>query len=159
MNAIKVQRDISNKGAWTSLLIGGPIGVVTIFVFFFGVILLLAQLSGEGLPGMGFYFRFRFPSIGMACALVISLWFTGGLVERCLLNKQGLLLVSLKYSAVTNIFIWTCFALVDFVANYPGFDIYSGLLLPLIMGLISTVLSSFTIGLLICYIIRKRLRA
>ena len=143
---------LSNKGSWISLLVGGPIGVfmvALVFAFFIGLIVLL---SGEGLGAMGIFFIYYEAVIGLVCAFLFSLWFTGRIAQYYLMKGRGLLFTSFMYSLVTNVFIWSVFIAVKLLTY---FDLFWGVILPCIAFLISTTLSVFTIGLLICFLIRK----
>ena len=128
-------------------------GILTVLVFFWGGLAVVAGLTGEGLPAMGLYAMYHDATIGLGCAFLLSLWFTGRFAEKSILRNQKILRVSAKYSFTTNVFIWTVFII---IRSVDKFDFVFGLIFPLIFFSFATITSIFTVGLLICYVIRKR---
>lgn len=145
---------MTNKGSWISLLIGAPIGLMLIGLFSFLIIVATTLISqGEGLLTMVIEAFYYYPFIGLTISFLLSLWFTGRLAEIALRKKQTL---SWKYSLITNLIMWSTFILVHLAQFHENFDFTFGFIIPLILGFFSTIFSIFTIGLLICYIIKKR---
>lgn len=145
---------LTHKGSWTSLLLGGPIGVIFIALFCFAALMFVTTVTQEGLPGIGLYYYFRIPVLTMTTIFILSLWPTGRLAEYLLRQDQPLLSVAFKYSVVTNIVC--CLTLLLTVAiSYNSLTI--DLFFVIIPFLLTTLLSTFTIGLLICYVIRRRI--
>lgn len=154
----------SNIGPRTSLVIGGPIGIAAIAIGFFGALVLSVVLSGEGLAAMGLYGMFLTPTIFAAIGFLLSLWYAGRVVQSSFEKGQGLLWISTKYSFITNLFVWLTFMIASRIGasnseieSLRQGDIFFNFWLPFVLFIFSTILSSFTVGLFISRLIRKRL--
>ena len=145
---------MTNKGSWTSLIIGLPTGVFTILIVFLGGLALVGLLTQEGLPGIGLFYMYKTPVIVMTIVFTLLLWPTGRLIESEIIKERKLLLISFKYSAIINSIL---FIVILIVTSLDGLDLFFGLILPLILFIPSTIISTFTVGLLITNTIKRRI--
>ena len=146
--------NITNKGSWTSLIIGGPIGLLAILLVFFGGLVAVGIITQEGLPGIGLFYIYKTPVIVMTIVFILMLWPMGRLIESNILKGQKLLFISFKYSAIINL---TLFLIILIMTSFDTFDLFLGLIAPFILFGLATILSTFTVGLLITKIIKKRI--
>ncbi len=121
---------MTNKGSWTSLIIGLPTGVFTILIVFLGGLALVGLLTQEGLPGIGLFYMYKTPVIVMTIVFTLLLWPTGRLIESEIIKGRKLLLISFKYSAIINSIL---FIVILIVTSLDGLDLFFGLILPLIL--------------------------
>ena len=149
MNPDPIAKRQSSK---TSLLIGGPIGVLTVlFVLLFPV-----MLTGEGLTTIAILGGYQYAIIGLLISFIIALWLSGKTVYADILKGKKLIQISFKYSWSINLIIWSTFIIVTVIDNFKTF---SWLLVvpPFFAFFICTGLTTFTLGLLICYIIKRQM--
>ncbi|MFD1015504.1 hypothetical protein [Winogradskyella rapida] len=133
----------------TSYLIGAPIGILTI-VATIGIPLLL---TGEGLLTIAIIGTYRISTIGLVVAFLIALWIGGELAYRNIKSGKSLLLTSFKYSTVVNLIIWTTFCLI--VGLTVTEERFLMVIPPIIAFVVCTILTTFSIGLLIAYVIKR----
>ena len=145
---------MTNKGSWTSLIIGLPTGVLIILIVFLGGLALVGLLTQEGLPGIGLFYLYKTPVIVMTIVFTLLLWPTGRLIESEIIKGRKLLRISFKYSAIINSIL---FIVILIVTSLDGLDLFFGLFLPLLLFVPSTIISTFTVGLLITNTIKKRI--
>jgi hypothetical protein len=108
---------------------------------------------GEGLTSMSIILGYRFQTLGLIAAFIIALWFGGKLAYKNINKGKSLILTSFKYSTLMNLIIWTIFCL---IVGQPIEDHNFIFTLPAIIAfLVSTILTTFTFGLLISYIIKR----
>jgi hypothetical protein len=131
-----------------SYLIGAPIGIFTIIA----TIIISLLYSREGISSMSIIMGYGFPTLGLIAAFIIALWFGGKLAYINVNKGKSLILTSFKYSTFVNLLIWTTFCLIVYQTIED--DSFKYMLPAIIVFLISTILSTFTIGLLISYIIK-----
>ena len=150
---------------WTSLAVGGPIGIAAIAFGFFAALMLSATLTGEGLAAIALYGMFMTPTIFAAIAFLLSLWYAGRVVQVSFEKGQGLLWVSAKYSFIINFIVWLTFmvaarieVLNSEIESLREGDMFFNFWLPCVAFIFSTVTSSFTVGLFISRLIRKKLQ-
>lgn len=110
---------MTNKGSWTSLIIGLPTGVFTILIVFLGGLALVGLLTQEGLPGIGLFYMYKTPVIVMTIVFTLLLWPTGRLIESEIIKGRKLLLISFKYSAIINSIL---FIVILIVTSLDGLD-------------------------------------
>lgn len=91
--------------------------------------------------------------IGLVVAFLIALWIGGKLAYKNIKNGKSLLLTSFKYSTVVNLIIWTTFCLI--VGLTVAEEKFLMMIPPIIAFVVYTILTTFTIGLLISYVIRR----
>jgi hypothetical protein len=132
-----------------SYLIGAPIGIFTIIA----TIIISLLYSREGISSMSIIMGYGFPTLGLIAAFIIALWFGGKLAYINVNKGKSLILTSFKYSTFVNLLIWTTFCLIVYQTIED--DSFKYMLPAIIVFLISTILSTFTIGLLISYIIKR----
>jgi biotin transporter BioY len=141
-----------NKQLWQSILIsyliGAPIGILTIIA----TIIIPVLYSREGISSMSIIMGYGFPTLGLIAAFIIALWFGGKLAYKNVNKGKSLILTSFKYSTFVNLIIWTTYCLIVYQTIED--DSFKYMLPAIIVFLISTILSTFTIGLLISYIIK-----
>ena len=144
------------RSAWTSVLIGGPIGIVVILMTIF----LPVILTGEGLFMLAFGLSYAHATIGFVIAFIFSLWVAGKKAFSDLSNGQSLILTSRKYSVNINIYCWLTFIVIAAIDNYlNGLFNWYILVPPIVLLLICPVLTTFSVGLLVCYIIKGQIPA
>ena len=140
-----------NKDLKTSLLnsyfIGLPVGIG----FIAATIFLPSMFSGEGLLTMIMLVSFGQAIAGLTISFVFSLWIGAIIAKNSIKNGDKLIITSFKYSGIINLIIWTVFG---FIAVLNPDNEFNSLLLPLIACVISTIVTTITIGLLICYCIK-----
>lgn len=143
-----------NIGGWTSVKIGAPIGLVSMF---FGL-LMPATLFGEGFILAMAAPLLVYPTLGLIISFLIILWYAGRRATDNLAKGQNLFLVSIKYSATINSVIWTVFYLVLlFVTKGVGAETF--LYLPVVFLIIGVIMAPLTIGLFICFMIKRKITA
>jgi hypothetical protein len=142
-----------------TLLIGGPVGLLSMCACLLAIYVYVFDQNPWMLMILFIYIK---PMAYMALVMLLSLWFVGRYIERCVLRGQALLVIAFKSSMVVSFAMWFTYAITVFVqmnsifetALYPTH--YSDLKLP-VVGFVSTVLlSTFTIALLIAFIVRRR---
>ncbi len=140
------------KGISTSYLIGTPIGLLTIFIVF----LIPAALTGEGLAPMGMVAVYCKSIVGLIISFLIALGVGGHNVVKDLRNQKSLIKTSFRYSLTVNAIVWSVFIFLTILDNNEG--LLTFLLPPIIAFVFCTAITTFTLGLLICYTIKKRQR-
>jgi bacteriorhodopsin len=133
----------------TSYLIGAPIGIfvvcATIFVPSF--------LFGEGLMTIVILGTYGISTIGLVVAFLIALWIGGKLAYKNIKSGKSLLLTSFKYSTAVNLIIWTTFCLI--IGLTVAEERFLMMIPPIIAFVVCTILTTFSIGLLISYMIKR----
>lgn len=133
----------------TSYLIGAPIGILTVIATFWIPLL----LTGEGLLTIVIIGTYGISTVGLVIAFLVALWIGGKLAYRNIQNGKSLLLTSFKYSSVMNLIIWTTFGvIVGLTATEERFLM---MIPPFIAFVVCTILTTFSIGLLIAYLIKR----
>ena len=133
----------------TSYLIGAPIGILTVIA----TIWIPLLLTGEGLLTIVVIETYGISTIGLVIAFLIALWIGGKLAYRNIKSGKSLLLTSFKYSTVVNLIIWTTFCLI--VGLTVTEERFLMMIPPIIAFVVCTVLTTFSIGLLIAYVIKR----
>lgn len=133
----------------TSYLIGTPIGILTIVA----TIWIPLLLTGEGLLSIVILGAYGISTIGLVVAFLIALWVGGKLAHENIINGKSLILTSFKYSTVVNLIIWATFCLI--VALTVTEERFLMMIPPIIAFVVCTILTTFTIGLLIAYVIKR----
>jgi hypothetical protein len=148
------ERDIrlAKFGGYMSLLIGLPVGFSAILLSLY----LLIGRSDEGLAIMGFLIMYGFSVLGLSVSFIFSLWFAGRRIAGNLIKGDSILRASYKYSFTVNSIIWTVFILLSYRKDM-GLQNVVFSIPPLILGLVCAVCTTFTLGLLICSIVDRRL--
>lgn len=110
-------------------------------------------VTGEGLLTSALLGGYGIPTIGLIIAFLISLWFGGKLAYLNIQNGKSLLLTSFNYSAVVNVIIWTTFCLiVGLTATEESFLM---MIPPITAFFVCTALTTFSIGLILAYLIKR----
>lgn len=133
----------------TSYLIGAPIGILTIVA----TIWIPLLLTGEGLLTIVILGAYGISTIGLVVAFLIALWIGGKLAHENIINGKSLILTSFKYSTVVNLIIWATFCLI--VALTVKEERFLMIIPPIIAFVVCTILTTFSIGLLIAYVIKR----
>jgi hypothetical protein len=168
MDTVFNARKAVRRGAWISLLIGAPVGVSMVLVVFGYTVFLAVDSSGEGLPAMAIFGLYGYPTFGLIIAFLFALWGAGKRVVKDISEGRNLLNASFRYSKRVNLVIWTVFMSVTFIYSIvialsmpagfgSGFSFLS-LVPPIIAAILCTLITPFTIGLLICYIISRSVK-
>lgn len=140
------------KAARISYAMGLPIGLFAIaFTFALPVV-----LSGEGLAYFLIGGAYGYAILGLILSFPLALRFGARHAVDSIFDNESLLRTSVKYTLVVNAIIWSVFAAITIFQN--GTE--AGLLIgpPLILFAISAGLSPFTISLLICHAIARRIK-
>lgn len=146
------RQQLQRKGGLISLLIGGPVGL-----FVLGLsILIPSMITGEGLFLMAFFPMNKFPILGLVISFFIMLWIAGKQATDNLLNNHSLFWTSTKYSLTINAVIWSVFIITFAIVNRQDYEWFYGLFVPIIFALISVAFTPFTVGLIVCYVIKRR---
>ncbi|WP_439127546.1 hypothetical protein [Polaribacter sp.] len=132
-----------------SYLIGVPIGLLTVIATIYIPLL----LTGEGLLTMVVLIAYKVSIIGLLITFLIALWVGGIVAYQNAKISTPLLLISLKYSTVINLIIWTTFCLIIGVTETK--DVFFMMLPAIIAFFVCTILTTFSIGLLISYLIKR----
>tara|TARA_B100000767_G_scaffold237120_1_gene231200 strand:+ start:449 stop:937 length:489 start_codon:yes stop_codon:yes gene_type:complete len=133
----------------TSYLIGAPIGILTVIA----TIWIPLLLTGEGLLTMVIIGTYGASTVGLVIAFLIALWIGGKLAHKNINNGKSLILTSFKYSTIVNLIIWTTFCLI--VGITVTEEIFLMMIPPIIAFVVCTILTTFSIGLLIAYVIKQ----
>ena len=133
----------------TSYLLGAPIGVFTVIA----TIWIPLLLTGEGLLTIVIIGAYGISTIGLVVAFLIALWFGGKLAYKNINKGKSLLLTSFKYSLLVNVIIWSTFCVI--IALTAEKERFLLMIPSIIAFFVCTILTTFTIGLLITYIIKR----
>ena len=134
------------KSIATTYLIGLPIGLFFIFYFLF------AMVSSMDTLMFVLFGPYVFTPIGLIVAFILSLWWAGRSTYNMLEEGHSLVLTSFVSSAIVNGCVWGMFILITIITAGINFVI-----LPIFFFFFCLVASSFTINLLIVYVIKRRL--
>ncbi|MBK0403712.1 hypothetical protein I5M27_11995 [Adhaeribacter sp. BT258] len=143
---------LRRKGILSSYLIGTPLGLITIFLFFS----IPAMLTGEGLATMSLFAVYGKAVVGLIISFLIALGLAGYSAAVDLENQKTLLKSSFKFSLIVNSIIWSVFILLTILDN-DGKNFWLYLIPPIIAFLVCTAITTFTIGLLICNSIKQKI--
>jgi hypothetical protein len=135
------------KSILTSYLIGAPIGILTI------IATILLIMTGEGVVTLLVFEIYGISIVGLLIAFLFALWIGGKLAYQNIKSGKSLLLTSLKYSTIVNLIIWLTFCLI--VGLTVTEDRFLMMIPPIIAFVTCTILTTFTIGLLIVYLIKR----
>ncbi len=144
---------MKNKGAWISVAIGAPLGLLLIFLICVCILVFTAAITQEGLPAISLFYFYRIPIIVMTIVFLVSLWPAGLFAEKLILKNKNILNVSFLYTFAVNVLSFLSIFLTSFVFQ---FDLFFSFILPLVFLSLTTLISTFTVGLLICKIIQKK---
>ncbi len=137
------------KSIIISFLFGAPIGILAFTLTIF----IPSFLSGHTLNTillLGYYGK---SIIGLLLSFTVALWIGGKLAFKCINHGNSLIVTSFKYSAVINLIIWFTFIFIVLLTFED--DKILMIIPPIISFIISTILSTFTIGLLVSSEIRN----
>jgi hypothetical protein len=132
-----------------SYMIGAPIGILTIIA----TIWIPLLLTGEGLLTIVILGTYGISTIGLVVAFLIALWIGGKIAYKNIKSGKSLLLTSLKYSTVVNLIIWSTFCLI--IGLTVKEEKFLMMIPPIIAFFVCTILTTFSIGLLISYVIKR----
>lgn len=133
----------------TSYLIGAPIGIFVVFATIF----VPSFLFGEGLMTIVILGTYGISTIGLIVAFLIALCIGGKLAYNNIKSGKSLLLTSFKYAIVVNLIIWTTFCLI--IGLTVTEERFLMMIPPIIAFVVCTILTTFSIGLLISYMIKR----
>ncbi len=130
-----------------SYLIGLPLGLgmIAATIFF------PSMFSGEGILTFIMLVSFGKAIAGLAISFVLSLWLGAIIAKNSIHKGDKLLLTSFKYSSSINIVIWTVFGIIALLN--PENEWKTGLI-TITAFILFTLITTFSIGLLIIYRIR-----
>jgi len=137
------------KSILASYLIGLPIGILTIIM----TIWIPLLLTGEGLLTIAVVGAYGISTIGLVVSFLIALWFGGKLAYKNINNGNSLILISFKYSIIVNLIIWATFCII--IGLSAKSEIFLKMIPAIIAFIVCTILTTFSIGLLISYVIKR----
>ncbi len=137
------------KSILTSYLIGAPIGILTIVSTIFAPLL----LTGEGLTSISIIGGYGISTIGLVISFLIALWIGGKTAYKSAKKEKSLLSISFKYSSIVNLIIWTTFCLIIGLTSES--DKFLTMIPALLALVVCTIITTFTIGLLISYLVKR----
>ncbi|MCC7520489.1 MAG: hypothetical protein IT220_02540 [Flavobacteriaceae bacterium] len=140
------------QGILISYVWGTPIGLVTVLI----VSILPAALTGEGLGTMLIFGIYGKSILGLIISFLIALGIAGKNAVIDIERQKSLLKTSFKYALTVNTIIWTVFILITILDNQKKI-LWMYLIPPIMAYIFSTIMTTFTLGLLISYSIRKRI--
>ena len=134
-----------------SYLIGLPLGLgmIAATIFF------PSMFSGEGLLTMIMLVSFGKAIAGLAISFMFSLWIGAIIAKNSVKKGDKLLLTSFKFSGSINIIIWTVFGII--AALSPENEWKTGLI-SITAFILCTLITTFTIGLLISFRVRAGMK-
>ena len=136
------------KSILISYLIGLPIGLLTIAATLWLPIL----ITDEGLFSIILIANYGWPTLGLALSFLVALGIGAKVAYDHLQHGKSLLFSSFMYSAVVNGIIWATFC---FVLLFTLEDSYP-MMVPAVLALLfCTLFTTFTLGLLITFIISR----
>lgn len=139
-------------GVIISYIIGMPIGLTTVFIIFSIPVI----LTGEGLATIALVGAYGKPIIGLLISFIVALGIGGYSASIDIENQKTLIKASFKYSLTINSIIWFVFISLT-IFNHEKNDTLFLVIPPIIAFVFCTIITTFTIGLMICYLIKKRL--
>lgn len=140
------------KNIITAYLISVPLGLGTILLFS----IIPAAISGEGLASMFLIFTYGWAIIGLTISFLIAIYFGSKKAHQCLVNNKSLLSASYEFSVTINTIIWGTFIILCILQNLRShFILY--IMPPLIAYIVCTLLTTFSIGLLMAYLFRRNI--
>jgi len=137
----------------TSYLIGLPIGLLTTFIVF----ALPVSLTGEGILTIVIIETYGKAIIGLIIAFIIALGLAGRNAFENLSRKKTLISTSFRYSLTVNLIIWSVFIIVTLIDNFKIESLFY-LIFPIIAFIICVLITTYTIGLLISFMIKRKIR-
>ena len=140
------------KGIIISYLIGAPVGLFTILI----VSITPVALTGEGLGTMLLFGTYGKAILGLIISFLIALSIGGQNASIDIERQKSLIKTSFKYSLTVNAIIWTVFILLTILSNEKK-NLFLFIIPPIIAFILCTIITTFTLGLLICFTIRKRI--
>ena len=146
-----IDKTYKNFGVKVSYLIGLPIGLLVIFLVF-GLPLLIEPMTAVVIVG-----QYGFGIIGLTIAFIISLRIAGSTIVQDLLSGKSILKTSYLYCLTVNIIIWSTFIIMTLIQNINNIQL-TVFLFPIVICPLSIGLSTYTIGLLICFIVSRKLK-
>jgi len=133
----------------TSYLIGAPLGIFVVLA----VIFIPGFLFGDGLLTLVILGTYGISTIGLVVAFLLALWIGGKVAYRNIKSGKSLLLTSFTYSSVVNFIIWTTLCMI--VGLTVTEEKFLMMIPPIIAFVVCTILTTFSIGLLISSVIRR----
>ena len=135
----------------TSYLIGLPLGLCAILA----AMLFPSMITGEGLLGLILNETFGVALIGFIASFVIALGIAGHYATVNIAKQRSLLETSFRYTLTVNAIIWPVFIVLTIITNDKT-NVWLFIIPPFIAFLISTFVTTFSIGILISYLIKLK---
>jgi hypothetical protein len=154
---------VAYTGIAYTMLMGVPLGLLTIAgIILAGVWYMDVYLDESFLFAFMAFALFVKPVIGLTVGFLLALWPIGRWVEKCFLKDQKLFWVSLKSSFVLNLVMWAGFVIPSIFQTLSDSilkpDPAVTYIIPAISLIISTILTTLTWGLLICFLVKRKLK-
>ncbi len=142
---------LKKSSIFTSYKIGFPSALFGIFF----TLWFPAIITNEGLPLIAIISIYGNAILGLIFTLLFALGYAGYKVFKDYPREKSLLRSSFKYSLTINLICWSVFIIITIVDNLEK-DIFTIIIMPLAGMIFCTILVTFTVGLLICALIRDR---
>ena len=137
------------KSILISYIIGAPMGIFTIV----GTLLAPLLLTGEGLASISIILGYGISTIGLVISFLIALWIGGKIAYKSAKKEKSVVSISFQYSLVVNLIIWIIFCFISAITSDS--DKFLMVIPAILAVVICTIITTFTIGLLISYLIKK----
>ena len=137
-----------SKSIITSYVLGAPIGI---FVLFF-ISLISFFTYGSVIPVLAIAVNV-FSMTGLIISFLIALWVGGKLAYAYINMGKSLLFTSFRYSIIVNVIIGAVFCLV--IGLTVEKQDQGMLIIPVIALVLCTIITTFSLGLLIAYVIKR----
>lgn len=142
---------IRRKSIFISYLIGASAGLVVIVtVLGLSTVIPTELLVLTG----GMFILFGKATAGLLVSFLIALWYAGKKIPEDLLNRGSVTDASFRYSLRVNVIIWTVFTVVIGLFYIPIIK-WSFLILLVFPFVAGVLITTFSIGLLICYWVQQ----
>ena len=145
---------ILTKNIIIAYLIGMPIGLFAILFIF----ALPVMLTGEGFATIILVNNYGVGLIGLIITFVFSIWFGAKVAHNSLKNNKSLILSSFKFSISINSIIWVTFLILTLIGNINEPNYWILIIAPIGAFIISVLISTFTVGIIICYFFNYNLK-
>ncbi|MCR6640218.1 MAG: hypothetical protein NVV82_14815 [Sporocytophaga sp.] len=141
----------------SSIFISYKLGLPATLLGIFFTLWFPVIITNEGLPLMAIISIYGNAILGLIFTLLFALGYAGYKVFQNYPREKSLLISSFKYSLTINLVCWSVFIIISIVDNLE-MDILTIIIMPLAGMILCTILATFTVGLLICALIRDRIK-
>ena len=153
MKPIELKMTPKQKGILFSYLIG--LLPITLFIIYYCVFCVKNIEWGTAM----FLAIYGLPILGLLVSFLIALGIGGRNATVDIQKRKSLFRTSFNYSLTVNTIIWTVFILITVICDLfiSKFFTWQLLIFPIIAFIFCTAITTFTIGLFICYMIKNQI--